>query len=127
MISIHVLAALERTHPSYIYRWPAMAFRAPGARWGQSSRHQRSGIGVSGDLWTLRGGVIESGMEPGGHLVAKHSPGPARAPARHGGAPLCSLKRRATRCPIGRFTCRAATPGGVEPNVIYFMKKFYQN
>jgi hypothetical protein len=59
----------------------------------------------------LRVGVIEPGMEFGGDLVAELWPGPGEASARHGGAQLCSLKRRATRCP---FTCQGA--GGVVSN-----------
>jgi hypothetical protein len=47
------------------------------------------GSASAGTSRALRVGVIEPGMEPGGHLVAEHWPGPGQASARHGGAQLC--------------------------------------
>jgi hypothetical protein len=58
------------------------------------------GSASAGTSGALRVGVIEPGMEPGGHLVVELWPGPGQASARHGGAQLCSLKRRAHPLPV---------------------------
>jgi hypothetical protein len=114
------MAAQERTHSSYISRQVAAdgdssAWRLANAGVEAAGTGAR-GSASAGTPGALRVGAIEPSMEPGGHFVVEQWPGPGRASARHGGAQLCSLKRRATRCPIGRFTC-SQPPGGGEPNV----------
>jgi hypothetical protein len=62
----------------------------------EAARTGGPGSGPAGTSGALRCGAIEPGIEPGGHLVVEHCP----AQDRHrGGAQLCSLQRRATRCP----------------------------
>jgi hypothetical protein len=72
------------------------------------------GSGSAGTSGALRVGVIEPGMEPGGHLVVELWPGPGQVSARHGGAQLCSLQRRAH--PL-RVRPIHGSPGGWQPNV----------
>jgi hypothetical protein len=96
MISIHVMAAQERTYSSYISRQVAAegisrAWRPLESKQEGPARRESASAGTPG---ALRVGATEPGMEPSGHLVIEHWPGPGRASARHGGAQLCSLKRR---------------------------------